>query len=104
MHSLNIYTLFRRLRPVLPVAVLLLACGLAALVLSSCRTSQPPSANTPAAPLYLDGIPTVRVTRVRESDDPFLEVTAASATDLRAVRMVLILPKWAPAKPAEASR
>jgi rod shape-determining protein MreC len=54
--------------------------------------------------IYPPGIPTVRVTRVRESNDPFLEVTAASATDLRAVRMVLILPKWAPAKTAEASR
>jgi len=48
--------------------------------------------------IYPPGIPTVRVTRVRESDDPFLEVTAVSTVDLRATRMVLILPKWAPAE------
>lgn len=48
--------------------------------------------------IYPPGIPTARVTRVRESDDPFLEVTAVSITDLRATRMVLILPEWAPAE------
>jgi len=54
--------------------------------------------------IYPPGIPTVRVIRIRESDDPFLEVAAASAADLRAVRMVLILPDWAPAKRVEESR
>jgi len=48
--------------------------------------------------IYPPGIPTVRVTRVRESDDPFLEVTAVSASDLRAMRMVLMLPEWTPAE------
>ena len=48
--------------------------------------------------IYPPGIPTVRVTRVRESDDPFLEVTAISASDLRSTRMVLMLPEWAPAE------
>lgn len=48
--------------------------------------------------IYPPGIPTVRVTRVRESDDPFLEVTAISASDIRATTMVLILPEWAPAE------
>jgi rod shape-determining protein MreC len=47
--------------------------------------------------IYPPGIPTARVTRVRESDDPFLEVFAVSTTDLRAIRMVLLLPQWAPA-------
>lgn len=48
--------------------------------------------------IYPPGIPTVRVIRVRESDDPFLEVTAISTADHRRTRMVLILPEWAPAK------
>jgi rod shape-determining protein MreC len=47
--------------------------------------------------IYPPGILTARVVRVRESDDPFLEVTAVSTADLRATRMVLILPQWAPA-------
>ena len=46
--------------------------------------------------IYPPGLPTVRVTRLRESDDPFLEVTAIPTADLRATRMVLILPQWAP--------
>jgi rod shape-determining protein MreC len=54
--------------------------------------------------IYPPGIPTASVIRVRESDDPFLEVTAASAADLRAVRLVLILPRWAPAQRADGSR
>ncbi|MCW8985127.1 MAG: rod shape-determining protein MreC [Thermoanaerobaculales bacterium] len=47
--------------------------------------------------IYPPGIPAARVTRIRESDDPFLEVTAVSIADLHAIRMVLILPEWAPA-------
>jgi len=54
--------------------------------------------------IYPPGIATARVVRVRESDDPFLEVTAVSSADLRAVRMVLILPRWAPADSREESR
>jgi len=48
--------------------------------------------------IYPPGIPTIRVARVRESDDPFLEVTAVASADLRATQMVLILPEWAPAE------
>lgn len=51
--------------------------------------------------IFPPGIPTARVIRIRESDDPFLEVTATSAADLRAARMVLILPRWAPAPRSE---
>lgn len=47
--------------------------------------------------IYPPGIPAARVTRIRESDNPFLEVTAISIADLHATRMVLILPEWAPA-------
>jgi rod shape-determining protein MreC len=54
--------------------------------------------------IYPPGIPTARVIHVRESDDPFLEVTAASAADLRTIRMVLLLPRWVPAKPTEEPR
>jgi rod shape-determining protein MreC len=50
--------------------------------------------------VFPPGIATVRVTRVRESDDPFLEVDAVSTADLRSIRVVLILPKWAPAEAA----
>jgi rod shape-determining protein MreC len=46
--------------------------------------------------IYPPGIPTARVVRIRESDNPFLEVTAVSTADLGAIRMVLILPHWAP--------
>ena len=46
--------------------------------------------------IYPPGIPTVRVTRVRESDEPFLEVSAVSTADLLAARMVLLLPEWSP--------
>lgn len=48
--------------------------------------------------IYPPGIPTVRVTRVRESEDPFLEVTALATADLRAIHMVLLLGTWAPAE------
>jgi cell shape-determining protein MreC len=46
--------------------------------------------------IYPPGIPAARVTRIRESDEPFLEVTAISTADLYAARMVLFLPEWAP--------
>ena len=47
--------------------------------------------------IYPPGIPAARVTRIRESDEPFLEVTASPTANLHAIRMVLILPEWAPA-------
>jgi hypothetical protein len=46
--------------------------------------------------IYPPGIPVARVMRIRESDDPFLEVTAISIADPHATRMVLILPEWSP--------
>jgi rod shape-determining protein MreC len=54
--------------------------------------------------IYPPGLPTARVIRVRESEDPFLEVTAVSTADLRSTRMVLILPKWAPMENQEVVR
>jgi rod shape-determining protein MreC len=54
--------------------------------------------------IYPPGLPTARVIRVRESEEPFLEVTAVSTADLRSTRMVLILPKWAPKESAEVAR
>jgi rod shape-determining protein MreC len=50
--------------------------------------------------VFPPGIATVRVTRVRESDNQFLEVDAAASADLRSIRVVLILPKWAPIEAA----
>jgi rod shape-determining protein MreC len=54
--------------------------------------------------VYPPGLPTARVIRVRESDDPFLEVTAVATADLRSTRMVLLLPKWAPKENKEVMR
>ena len=44
--------------------------------------------------IFPPGIPAVRIVRVRESDDPFLEVRAISSADLRTARVVLLLPAW----------
>ena len=44
--------------------------------------------------IFPPGIPTVRIVRIRESDDPFLEVRAISSADLRTARVVLLLPAW----------
>ena len=44
--------------------------------------------------IFPPGIPTARIVRVRESDDPFLEVRAVSSADLRTARVVLILSQW----------
>lgn len=46
--------------------------------------------------IYPPGIPAARVMRIRESDEPFLEVTAVPTADFFATQMVLILPEWAP--------
>jgi rod shape-determining protein MreC len=46
--------------------------------------------------IYPPGIPAARVARIRESNEPFLEVTAVSTADLQAIRIVLLLPEWAP--------
>jgi len=44
--------------------------------------------------IFPPGIPTVQIVRVRESDDPFLEVIAISSADLRTTRVVLLLSQW----------
>jgi rod shape-determining protein MreC len=44
--------------------------------------------------IFPPGIPAVWVVRIRESDDPFLEVVAASSANLRSTRVVLLLPEW----------
>jgi rod shape-determining protein MreC len=44
--------------------------------------------------IFPPGIPTVRIVRVRESEDPFLEVGAIASADLRTTRVVLLLPEW----------
>lgn len=51
--------------------------------------------------IFPPGIPAVWVVRIRESDDPFLEVIAASSANLRATRVVLLLPEWSPREPEE---
>lgn len=52
--------------------------------------------------IFPPGIPTVWVVRIRESDDPFLEVVAASSANLRSTRVVLLLPEWSARKPGKA--
>jgi rod shape-determining protein MreC len=44
--------------------------------------------------IFPPGIPAVQIVRVRESDDPFLEVSAISSADLRTTRVVLLLSQW----------
>lgn len=57
----KLHKLLRRVVPAIPIVALLAACGISSLVLSSCRMAQTSSVSTPAAPLRLDGVPTVRV-------------------------------------------
>ena len=45
--------------------------------------------------VYPPGIPVARVTAIRESEGPFLEVTALPTSDLKTMRVVLLLPQWA---------
>jgi rod shape-determining protein MreC len=44
--------------------------------------------------IFPPGIPVVRVVGVRETEDPFLEVSAVPTVNLQIVRVVLILPAW----------
>jgi len=46
--------------------------------------------------IFPPGIPAVKVVRVRETEDPFLEVRAVPTVNLNTVRVVLILPNWSP--------
>ncbi len=44
--------------------------------------------------IFPPGIPTAWIIRVRETEDPFLEVVAAASANLRTTRVVLLLPEW----------
>jgi len=44
--------------------------------------------------IFPPGIPVVQVVGVRETEDPFLEVSAVPTVNLQTVRVVLILPDW----------
>jgi len=44
--------------------------------------------------IFPPGIPTAAIVRIRESDDPFLEVSAISSANLRTTRVVLLLARW----------
>jgi rod shape-determining protein MreC len=46
--------------------------------------------------IFPPGIPAVEVVRVRETEDPFLEVRAVPTVNLNTVRVVLVLPDWSP--------
>jgi rod shape-determining protein MreC len=51
--------------------------------------------------IFPPGIPTVWVVRIRETDEPFLEVVAAASTNLRSTRVVLLLPSWSARTPGD---
>lgn len=44
--------------------------------------------------IFPPGIPTAWIIRVRETEDPFLEVVAAASANLATTRVVLLLPAW----------
>jgi rod shape-determining protein MreC len=44
--------------------------------------------------IFPPGIAVATVIRVRETDDPFLEIGAAPTADLRNTRVVVLLPLW----------
>jgi len=46
--------------------------------------------------IYPPGIPVAEVVRIRESDAAFLEVAARPLAELPTIRVVLLLPDWAP--------
>jgi rod shape-determining protein MreC len=46
--------------------------------------------------IFPPGIPIARVTRIRETNDPFLEITAAPTAELLVVRVVMLMPEWSP--------
>lgn len=64
----------------LPVASLLLACCVGAILLSSCRTSSPTTTGTPSSPLRLEGVPVVRV---RLTSQPVETVDVGSTNGYR---------------------
>jgi cell shape-determining protein MreC len=44
--------------------------------------------------IFPPGVPTVKVVRIRETSEPFLEIGAVPTADLQSVRVVLLLPEW----------
>jgi rod shape-determining protein MreC len=46
--------------------------------------------------IFPPGIPAATITRIRETDEPFLEIRAEPAADLRSSRVVLLLRRWSP--------
>jgi rod shape-determining protein MreC len=46
--------------------------------------------------IYPPGVPVAKVVRIRESDATFLEVVASPLAELPTIRVVLLLPDWAP--------
>jgi rod shape-determining protein MreC len=48
--------------------------------------------------IFPPGIATATVTRVRETENPFLEIGAAPTAEIRTTRIVILLPLWS-AKP-----
>ncbi len=51
--------------------------------------------------IYPPGIPVAAVVRLRETDEPFLEIDAKATAQLRTARVVLLLPGWSPASAEE---
>lgn len=54
--------------------------------------------------IYPPGIPVAAVIRLRETDEPFLEIDATPTAQLRTARVVLLLPGWSPAIAEETPR
>ena len=46
--------------------------------------------------IFPPGIPIARVIRIRETNDPFLEIRAEPTADLQTVRVVMLIPDWGP--------
>jgi len=54
--------------------------------------------------IYPPGIPVAKIVRIRESDASFLEVVAEPLAELPTVRIILLLPKWAPVDTGRSGR
>lgn len=54
--------------------------------------------------IYPPGLPVAEVTRIRETDRPFLEIVARPAADLATVRVVLLMPSWSGSRPGARER
>lgn len=51
--------------------------------------------------IFPPGIPAATITRIRETDDPFLQIGAVPTADFRAARVVMLLPLWSAAGDGE---